>query len=187
MTSDTIRQRMQELAAQRRTLKQEQLEASKEGFKVMSEELFGWYPTLKSFSWTQYTTYFNDGDTCTFGARKDDLGGHGVNITFKAEGEDAADDDEDFDEPNWYSETSYQVVGTEKVPDRWSPGGTREQNKYERRPNPQYDPVKAGIADKVLEFLQAFSDEDLEEMFGDHKRITVTRRGVSVDDFTDHD
>lgn len=38
-------------------------EILEEGFK----SIFDKYPELKSFSWRQYTPYFNDGDTCTFG------------------------------------------------------------------------------------------------------------------------
>lgn len=32
----------------------------------MFDSFFEKYPTLESFSWTQYTPYFNDGDTCQF-------------------------------------------------------------------------------------------------------------------------
>ena len=42
----------------------------------------------------------------------------------------------------------------------------------------------AGLA--VVEFLKAFSGDDLEEMFGDHCKVTVTREGVEVEEY-DHD
>lgn len=35
-------------------------------FKEATEELFNSHPTLITFSWRQYTPYFNDGDECTF-------------------------------------------------------------------------------------------------------------------------
>ena len=35
-------------------------------FSEMSTHVFSQFPTLKSFGWTQYTPYFNDGDPCTF-------------------------------------------------------------------------------------------------------------------------
>lgn len=38
----------------------------KEGVQVFFEE----YPQIKSFSWTQYTPYFNDGEPCVFGVNK---------------------------------------------------------------------------------------------------------------------
>ena len=37
-----------------------------EAFDKECEQLFKEYPQLLSFSWTQYTPYFNDGDSCTF-------------------------------------------------------------------------------------------------------------------------
>ena len=41
----------------------------KEAFLEASNEVFNKYPNIKSFSWTQYTPYFNDGDECTFSAQ----------------------------------------------------------------------------------------------------------------------
>jgi len=35
-------------------------------FEAAAKELFAKYPSLESFSWTQWTPYFNDGDTCYF-------------------------------------------------------------------------------------------------------------------------
>jgi len=35
-------------------------------FLEMTASVFSQFPTLKSFGWTQYTPYFNDGDPCTF-------------------------------------------------------------------------------------------------------------------------
>ena len=41
----------------------------KEAFLEASNEVFNKYPNIESFSWTQYTPYFNDGDECTFSAQ----------------------------------------------------------------------------------------------------------------------
>lgn len=40
-----------------------------EAFKEFSKEIFSKYSALKSFSWHQYTPYFNDGDSCVFRVR----------------------------------------------------------------------------------------------------------------------
>ncbi len=45
-------------------------ESAKRYFAEASKHLFDTHPELVSFSWTQYTPYFNDGDTCTFGANE---------------------------------------------------------------------------------------------------------------------
>jgi hypothetical protein len=38
-----------------------------EGFlKKIFNDVFDKYPEVKALGWTQYTPYFNDGDTCTF-------------------------------------------------------------------------------------------------------------------------
>jgi hypothetical protein len=42
-------------------------ERGREAFKAGSAQLFNGNPDLVSFSWTQYTPYFNDGDPCEFG------------------------------------------------------------------------------------------------------------------------
>lgn len=41
-------------------------------FAKRAEVLFAANPELESFGWKQYTPYFNDGDTCTFGVRADE-------------------------------------------------------------------------------------------------------------------
>lgn len=44
---------------------------AREAFKEASTELFDKHPKLESFSWTQYTPYFNDGDECCFSVHYD--------------------------------------------------------------------------------------------------------------------
>lgn len=66
---------MSNLQEKLETLRQRQAEVIKEIralsgtlFSEESKTLFEKFPTLRSFSWTQCTPYFNDGDLCTFGA-----------------------------------------------------------------------------------------------------------------------
>lgn len=42
---------------------QKQVEAA---FKDIVKDIFVGFPNIESFSWTQYTPYFNDGDECNF-------------------------------------------------------------------------------------------------------------------------
>jgi hypothetical protein len=45
---------------------------TEEGSKLFEEickDFFNTYPILHSFSWTQYTPYFADGDECVFGVK----------------------------------------------------------------------------------------------------------------------
>lgn len=41
-------------------------EEAQNHLKESSKEVFKKFPDLKSFAWTQYTPYFNDGDVCVF-------------------------------------------------------------------------------------------------------------------------
>ena len=50
-------------------LKQKELTSQKfkETFNDVIKDFFELVPSVKKVVWTQYTPYFNDGDTCTFG------------------------------------------------------------------------------------------------------------------------
>jgi len=81
------------LQAARTALDDAIADIKKQGIKAGVEyfaPIFEKYPELKSFSWEQYTPYFNDGDTCTFGV-------HDVSQVNGAE--EYGDDNED--EESW--------------------------------------------------------------------------------------
>ena len=134
MNIDGIKADIQEKEKQMKAIKADALKQYKLLFQEASVQLFESQPDLQSFSWTQYTPYWNDGDVCTFGANIEDPG---IN------GSDPYDDDVD---------------------------------------------QKLSVA--VFEFLSAFSEESLEDMFGDHCEITVKRTNgkpnVTVDEY-EHD
>lgn len=52
-------------------LNKELKEGFKDALKESSDALFLKYPKLESFSWTQYTPYFNDGEPCEFGINEE--------------------------------------------------------------------------------------------------------------------
>ncbi len=54
------------------TALREQMQNEGERFlKEESNRIFSKYPKLESFSWIQYTPYFNDGDECVFSVDSD--------------------------------------------------------------------------------------------------------------------
>lgn len=58
-------------------------------------------------------------------------------------------------------------------------GLTKEENKKAQdKTNEIYQVVGA--------FIGLFDDDDMKAMFGDHVEITVTRNGISTDDYSDH-
>lgn len=125
-----------ELKQKLNDLRAEMTTVAKAYFQESSLALFAAHPVLKTFAWTQYTPYFNDGDPCVFGAHVD-----------------------------------YPYVNDEEF--------------YDWKNAPTEDPATlAGRA--VRDFLRAFSEPDLQEMFGDHCRVVVTREGVRVEEYS-HD
>jgi hypothetical protein len=61
------------IRAERETLSQKIRAMAGEVFAEEAKKLFEAQPKLQSFSWTQYTPYFNDGESCYFGAHTDNL------------------------------------------------------------------------------------------------------------------
>ena len=92
-------------------LKEAKVKVVKEIFKKAVPELFVEYPNLKRISWTQYTPYFNDGDTCEFGSSHTSPA-----IYFTTPSPDVEGDKDDFDgyEEEW-SDYSYQIKTAEAV------------------------------------------------------------------------
>jgi hypothetical protein len=110
----------------------------KEAFLEASNEVFNKYPNIKSFSWTQYTPYFNDGDECTFSAQTEY-----PQLTFT--------DGTEIDINYGGGDADAEVVAKE-------------------------------IA-AVETFLAQFDESDYEEMFGDHVRVVVSRKGAKIEGF----
>ena len=113
----------------------------KEAFLEAYNEVFKKYPNIESFSWTQYTPYFNDGDECTFSAQTEY-----PQLTFT----DGTEIDINYGE----GDADAEVVAKE-------------------------------IA-AVKTFLAQFDESDYEEMFGDHVRVVVSRKGAKIEGY-DHD
>lgn len=62
---------LQKLVEKFEKAKKEIQDQAKEAFLSASKELFDEYPELKSFGWTQYAPYFNDGNPCVFSVNAD--------------------------------------------------------------------------------------------------------------------
>lgn len=125
-------------------------------FKEATEEIFSKNPKLKSFTWNQFTPYFNDGDTCEFNVYRD---------TYLINGSD--DYLDTWNAGNWLEE-SYEYK-----PDPKEYGLETVQEVHD---------IALGL-DKVMNL---FTDDDLKSLFGDHTSVTVNRDGTIVTDDYDH-
>jgi hypothetical protein len=119
-----------------KTAREKVKESAKEAFSKAAKQIFFDHPGLESFSWEQYTPYWNDGEPCEFSANTED-----PDVMFEGE--------------------EYEAYGDNEL-----------------TPNA----VKAEKA--VAEFLGVFDDDDYEDIFGDHVRVTVTASGATTEEYS---
>ena len=159
MNLEALKEKQNEISK----LKAEAQQMASDAFDEFCKQIFEKHPKIESFGWTQYTPYFNDGDTCTFSANTNYISINGEYV----------------DDSNWISETTVTNWGT------WN----RDLRVYEGRvevPNLDYDAELAKGSDEITEFLSNFDNDFYITRFGDHAEITVTAEGVSVDEY-EHD
>jgi hypothetical protein len=144
-------------------IKKEVVDLSSSIFEDFYKYIFEKYPKLESFGWSQYTPYFNDGDTCIFSVNTDYIS---IN-------------DEYVDDADWSSKVNIISWGT------WN----RELRVYEGKveePNPKYDNELSSASSEISNFLGGFDNDFYLTKFGDHAEITVTKNGVDISDY-EHD
>ena len=144
-------------------LKSEIIDISSDIFEDFYKYIFEKYPTLESFGWSQYTPYFNDGETCIFYA----------NTSYLSVNEECVD------EADWSQKTKVLNWGT------WN----KDTKKYEGRveeDNVDYDPILTEASNEIVNFLEQFDNDFYLIKFGDHAEITVNKNGVDISDY-DHD
>lgn len=117
---------------------------------------------IRSFSWTQYTPYFNDGDACVF--RVNVWHGEGIYINGVNSYGESEDEDGDLipDLPGRPNEDLYAT----------------DPEEYARQRLVFEEPFR-----KLGSFIEQWQEEDLLFMFGDHAIVTVTKDGIETDDY----
>ena len=135
-----------------------------DAFKEMTTEFFEGQPDIVSFGWSQYTPYWNDGDTCTFSANTE----YPI-VTFKAKDGKIIK----YDENNGTLQEANSAVVEDDIE-------FSEDDDLEMEP---YDDEINKHAKAVSKFLSNFDEDDLETMFGDHALITVTRKKVDTEEY----
>lgn len=123
--------------------------------------------------WSQYTPYFNDGDSCEFGVNEAEL-----RLPWRSPEED------DYGDEFVTYLTRYEKVQVPgpATPSRWDRGPY-----YQYNPLPMTEQESAATA-ALNEFNRTIQglEEVLEECFGDHVQITYENGGFTVEDYN-HD
>lgn len=166
---------MSELQTKFDTLIEDQIELKKKFqteaqtlFKDITKEFFDKNPGITAVRWTQYTPYFNDGDTCEFNvndpvftnASEEEL--ENVSAWGEYEGED---------ETVWALE-SYALTSTS------------DWYKEQREKATGVDIESCRMFAKMV--CSSEMEDVMLAMFDDHVVVTATRNGFDVTDY-DHD
>lgn len=138
--------------------KKQLVEELRKEFPNLFKSLFEQTDKIKSFSWTQYTPYFNDGDECVFRVN----GVYTVN-------------ENDIDEEEWYDwRIRYYLRGDKEY-----------SNLLEEKPNIDINTYK--IYELIEKTLETIPEDFMRDLFGDHVQITVFKDGeIRVEEY-DHD
>lgn len=148
-------------------------------------------PNVHSFGWTQYTPYFNDGDTCEFG-----VGEPWLRTVDDVDRDDL--DDYNFEVSGyhptlgWHDSVRCDLSEEELAAKRdkytsrgWSSSyvATYEYRDVPREPKYPETLERA----KKLGGIQLYEFEyAMKQAFGDHARVTVTKDGITIDEY-DHE
>lgn len=132
---------------------------------------------IENISWTQYTPYFNDGDTCTFGVNTDYLNVNGEDegkmyrkvLSFRIKNEEDLEIDRKICE-----EMGYRL-------------SKRKIGDYGYKKNIEYSEYEDSILKDIKKVLSQIPDDFYEDLFGDHVTVTITKQGAITVDNYDHE
>ncbi len=135
--------------------KSDMVKVAKKAMTDASKSIFDNHPKLNSFSWAQYTPYFNDGDTCEFYVHSDyfkmDIGGYKLASVSPYAGK-----------------VAYEVYLNGEYVDS-------ELSK-------ELDGAIKKAAFDIEELISGIDEDIMRDIYGDHVEVTVTRKGIKIED-----
>lgn len=143
---------------------------AQELFKETTKEFFDKNPGITAIIWTQYTPFFNDGESCVFSVGEP----YFTNAN-----------EEQMDDVTSYGEYEGEDEGVWSESD-WIFTSDSDYCR-ERREGMDFTQIDGRSISKFSSMIQSSEMEDvMEAMFGDHVRVVATRDGFDVQDH-DHD
>jgi len=159
---------------------------NKESKKLISQgfkDLFKRYPDLKSFSWTQYTPYFNDGDECIFGANTEYLSING------SEEEESVYQLRKFLDDLEHPRKAINALNKrieEYKKNKWDYAYLEESIKQIQNASIEDTIAKLKMLEDIDGVLSCISNDTYRDMFGDHVKVNVTKDGWTTEGY-EHD
>lgn len=178
---DELKTKISEANARINELKKQVQKELQAEFSGALTELFDAYPFVKSLSFTAYTPYFNDGDTCEYNVHHDYC---------QFNGYDEDDDEQGGDGVN-VLRLALETIYVEEPNPGYDPlnlgwGSHRNKTHWVTKPNPDFNPLYKEAVDAFREALAVVDDDNWMDMVGDHVKVTITRNGIETDEYS-HD
>lgn len=85
MSTEKLQEEFSAFKAQVEELRQKLQKVGEEFITQRLKEMFAKYPKLEKISWSQYTPYFNDGETCEFSSNHDYAEIEGEGYSYQSE------------------------------------------------------------------------------------------------------
>lgn len=151
--------------------KEEMVEELRKDFPEILKPVFEECEIIQSFSWNQYTPYFNDGDACEFS----------VNLDYP-----------DINGINWddFSSSEQGYDGYEFIAKSYHTDMDKYNELIQKYPENTPSDKLIKLAGEVLKFQDALSsipDEFFLDLFGDHVSVTIDKEGNVTTNEYDHD
>lgn len=165
-----LQEKFDQLLSEQEELRKKFQVTAQELFKETTKEFFDGNPSIKAVVWTQYTPYFNDGDTCEFSVNS-------PTFTNAPDPENVRWGEYDGDE-----EDVFAVENMAYAMKSDSPYYKEDQEAIRKAGGVDVDSCEA--------FERMICSSSMEDvmlaMFGNHVQVIATREGFEVNDY-DHD
>lgn len=149
---DEILKSFEEKNARIKALKEEIKKETQDNIKEIFVFLFNENEWLEEITWSQYTPYFNDGDSCEFNVYETTVNGCSI---YKN---------------SLYNENYGSHLGEDFT------------KKFIEKASPEIINKLENVLNIVEKFKNNIGDDVLLDIFGDHAQVVITRNGVQIEE-----
>jgi predicted RNase H-like nuclease (RuvC/YqgF family) len=187
ITSDSLKKKISKAQKQIEKLKDQLVDDSQTLFTASCREIFEKNPDFNSFSWTQYTPYWNDGDSCEFSANTDYL-----YIDDEEKESSFYNAELDFKELKQKEKTIKNLLAEidklkkQGKEDDWEIKHKQSRIEELNKLNLEKTEKRFNLLKDIDDLLKNIDQDTLEKMFGDHVKVLVTKDGIDVEQY-EHD
>lgn len=165
---------MKEIIENFKQQKEKFQEVIKVEFRKALDKFFEKYPKIEGIMWTQYTPYFNDGDSCEFSVHDPSFVFSKENSPHKEDVKDQSFYEEDYYLSNFFDEDEYVAV----TPSTWKLKEKTELTETEKM---------AIDCDEISGMWCGELEDVFRAMFDDHVAVCIKRNGEINTTGVDHD